>query len=103
MSDFEPARHTKMHEGMGRFGHDEPAGDTYYQESAGTSTYYCILKSSVDIPSYIEQKCISSQCEEATEVRVDEKATYSYRILMKEISQRYPVVSPKKRDTITRD
>lgn len=32
MSDFEPARHTKMHEGMGRFGHDEPAGDTYYQE-----------------------------------------------------------------------
>lgn len=69
MSDFEPARHTKMHEGMGRFGHDEPAGDTYYQESAGTSTYYWILKSSVDIPSYIEQKCISSQCEEATEVR----------------------------------
>lgn len=33
---------------------------------------------------------------------VDENATYFYRILMKDFSQRYPEVSPKKRYTITR-
>lgn len=33
---------------------------------------------------------------------VDEKATYFYKILMKDISRRYPVVSQKKRYTITR-
>lgn len=68
MSDFEPARHTKMHEGMGRFGHDEPAGDTYYQELVGISTYYWILKSPVDISCHIQEKCISPQCEEKIEV-----------------------------------
>lgn len=52
MSDFEPARHTKMHEGMGRFGHDEPVGNTHYQELVGTSTCYGTLKSSVDIVCY---------------------------------------------------
>lgn len=37
MSDFEPAGHSEMHEGMWGFGHDEPAGETYYQELFGTS------------------------------------------------------------------